>query len=137
MNTPVVVLDTNVFVAAGFNPRSESARILAAVRDGRLRMAWSEATRRETERIVGQIPPIRSMSLDGFLREADRVAVRADASAYADIRDAEDRKLAALADAAGAVLVTADDHLLAGRDAAPYRVVTPGEFAREHADSLK
>lgn len=136
MEVPVV-LDTNVFVAAGFNPRSESARILAAVRDGRLRMAWSQATRRETERIVGQIPPIRSMSLDEFFREADRLDVPADALAYAEVPDAEDRKFAALADAAGAVLVTADDHLLVGRDAAPYRVLTPGEFARECAGALE
>jgi len=33
-----VVLDTNVFVAAGFNPGSHSARLVEAVHDGRLRM---------------------------------------------------------------------------------------------------
>lgn len=137
MDAPVVVLDTNVFVAAGFNPRSASARILAAVGEGRLRMAWSDATRRETERVVGRIPPLRSTRLDDFFRDADRVHVMEDASAYTDIPDPEDRKFAALADAAGAVLVTADDHLLAGRDAAPRRVLTPGEFAREFADALK
>ena len=37
-----VVLDTNVFVAAGFNPGSHSARLVEAVRDGRLGMAgWA------------------------------------------------------------------------------------------------
>lgn len=136
MTTPLVVLDTNVFVAAGFNARSDSARILAAVGEGRLRMAWSEATRRETERIVGQIPPLRSTRLDEFFREAERVDVPADASAFAEVPDPEDRKFAALAHAAGAVLVTGDDHLLAGRATAPYRVLTPGEFAREFPAAL-
>ena len=42
-----VVLDTNVFVAAGFNPGSHSARLVEAVRDRRLRMIWDEATREE------------------------------------------------------------------------------------------
>ena len=34
---PNVILDTNVFVAAGFSERSASARIIEAVREGRLR----------------------------------------------------------------------------------------------------
>ena len=34
------MLDTNVFVAAGFNPGSHSAWLVEAVRDGRLRMIW-------------------------------------------------------------------------------------------------
>jgi ATP-binding cassette subfamily B protein/subfamily B ATP-binding cassette protein MsbA len=43
-----VVLDTNVFVAAGFNPGSHSA-LVAAVRDGRLRLVWDDATHTEIE----------------------------------------------------------------------------------------
>ena len=42
-----VVLDTNVFVAAGFNRGSHSAWLVEAVRDGRLRMVWDNATRAE------------------------------------------------------------------------------------------
>ena len=34
-----VVIDTNVFVAAGFNTRSTSARIVAAVREGHFLLA--------------------------------------------------------------------------------------------------
>ena len=37
-----VVIDTNVFVAAGFNPRSASGQILASVREGRFRLIWNE-----------------------------------------------------------------------------------------------
>ncbi len=44
-----VVLDTNVFVAAGFNPGSHSARIVEAVRNGRLRMVWDNATQAENQ----------------------------------------------------------------------------------------
>jgi hypothetical protein len=51
-----IVVDTNVFVAAGFNPRSAAARILAGVREGRFQLIWNEPTRRETELILRQIP---------------------------------------------------------------------------------
>jgi len=40
-----VVIDTNVFVAAGFNAKSASARILAAVREGRFQLIWNRPTR--------------------------------------------------------------------------------------------
>src|ERR1700740_419873 len=52
-----IVIDTNVFVAAGFNPRSAAARILTAVREGRFQLIWNEPTRRETGRTLPQIPP--------------------------------------------------------------------------------
>jgi len=51
-----VVIDTNVFVAAGFNARSASERILAAIRARRFQLVWNEPTRRETELILRRIP---------------------------------------------------------------------------------
>ena len=44
-----VVIDTNVFVAAGFNSKSAAARVFEGVREGRFRLIWNEPTRRETE----------------------------------------------------------------------------------------
>ena len=58
MDKPRAILDTNVFVGAGFNRRSASARLLRAVRDGELVMVWSAATQAETERILRKIPPL-------------------------------------------------------------------------------
>jgi predicted nucleic acid-binding protein len=54
-----VVIDTNVFVAAGFNAKSASARILAAIRERRFQLVWNEPTRRETEFVLRRIPPLR------------------------------------------------------------------------------
>jgi hypothetical protein len=50
-----IVIDANVFVATGFNPRSASARVLAAVREGRFHLIWNKSTRRETEMILRRI----------------------------------------------------------------------------------
>ena len=60
MSSPPVVLDTNVLVAAGFKPRSASATIVDAVKQGQVRMVWNDATRREIEHIIGKIPPVRA-----------------------------------------------------------------------------
>ena len=122
-----VVLDTNVFVAAGFNPRSASAWLLQAVRDGRLRMAWSEQTRHETERIVRKIPPLRHTRLDDLFRDEDRWTDMTHPERFEFVPDPDDRKFAALAEAAGAVLVTDDDHLLAVRDRIDTDVLPPRE----------
>jgi hypothetical protein len=51
-----VVIDTDVFVAAKFNARSTSARILAAVREGDFQLVWNKPTRGATETILRRIP---------------------------------------------------------------------------------
>jgi len=68
-----VVLDTNVFVGAGFNPESASAELVRQVRDGALRMPWTEATRAEVERILTKIPPLSWDDVRGLFREEDRI----------------------------------------------------------------
>jgi predicted nucleic acid-binding protein len=125
-----VVLDTNVFVAAGFNPHSASARILERVEDGRLHLVWDEATRRETRTILQQIPPLSWERWAGLFHEEDRLAQAVHPERFSWVVDPDDRKFAALAAAAGAVLVTNDDHLLARRDEAGPAILTPDELWR-------
>lgn len=129
-----VVLDTNVVVAAAFNRGSASARLVERIRRGALRLVWDDATRDETEHIVGKIPPLaRSPILDVF-RPDGRFDGATDPAAFAHVADPDDRKFAALAAAAGAVLVTMDEHLLAGRDRAAVRIATPHELIAELGD---
>lgn len=127
-----MVLDTNVFVAAGFNPGSASACIVGAVRDGWLRMAWSDATRGETERVLGRIPPLRPMDPGPLFRGEERVEPPGGTEGLDVVSDPADRKFAALAKAAGAVLVTADDHLLSVRDVLGATVLAPREFVERY-----
>jgi uncharacterized protein len=132
MPSLTVVLDTNVFVAAGFNPRSASARIVDAVKRGQLRMVWNDATRRETERIVRQIPPLRTHAIEDLFHPADRFTSATDPERFAEIPDPDDRKFAALAHAASATLISNDGHLLQFRDRMGVKVATPDEFWRRH-----
>jgi predicted nucleic acid-binding protein len=68
------VLDTNVFVAAGFNPGSDSARLVEAVRGGQLRMIWDDATHAEIEHVLRRIPRLL------WTRNADLFAPRTGSS---------------------------------------------------------
>ena len=140
MRTWPVVLDTNIFVAAGFNPNSVSARLLEAAKQGHIHMVWNDATRREIEQILGQIPPLRphALAVADLFRRADRFAGATYPERFVEIADPDDRKFAALAVAAGAALVSNDDHLLRHREHLEVPVLTPREFWRrqQHPDEL-
>ena len=133
MSIPQVVIDTNLFVAAGFKPDSASGRLLEAVRSGRVRMRWNEATRRETERVVRKIPPLSWERCAGLFRDEDRCDLETHPDAFAFVPDPDDRKFAALAEACGIPLVTSDEHLLGVQHRLGVPVLTPGEWSTEHA----
>jgi hypothetical protein len=48
--------------------------VLAAVRAGTLRLVWGEPTRRETEHVVGKIPPLAGTDLSDLFRPEGRYA---------------------------------------------------------------
>lgn len=72
MSNSTVVLDTNVFVAAGFYAQSHSARLIERVRRGQLRMVWTESTRAETRYVLEKIPPLDWDALADLFRDENR-----------------------------------------------------------------
>jgi len=127
-----VVLDTNVFVAAGFNPHSSSARIVERVRTGELRMVWNEETRGETKAVLQRIPPLSWETLATLFRDQNRHSGQIHPEEFLHVPDAADRTFAALARASDAVLVTLDDDLLAGRERSEIPIVTAEEFEQRY-----
>jgi len=125
-----VVLDTNVFVAAGFNPRSHSARVLDAVRLGRLRMVWDSSTQEEVEHVLRQIPRLSWTSVAALFRAEDKFEGTTQPQMFSFVPDPADRKLAALADAARVPLVTSDGGLQMAAAQLKIPVLKPGEFQR-------
>ena len=131
-----VVIDTNVFVAAGFNSKSAAARVFEGVREGRFRLIWNEPTRRETEIIVRRIPRLDWASIADLFQPEAEFAGPVDLEAFTAISDPDDRKFAALSAAAKRPLVTNDNHLLADRDIIGIDALTPRAFlAREGEDT--
>lgn len=129
-----LVLDTNVFVAAGFSPDSNSGHIVRAIERGTLRLVWNAATRRETERILRKIPPLPTAPVLALFEAGREWTGDTDPESFAAVADPDDRKFAALAAAAGVELVTQDDHLLsvAGRWPDRLAILTPHEFVKRH-----
>jgi uncharacterized protein len=128
MPSSAVVLDTNVFVAAGFNANSASAKIVDAVKQGQMRMVWNDATRREIERIMQQIPPLRAQAVSDLFTPGNRYTAPTYPERFVYIADPDDRKFAALAYAAGATLISSDEHLLRHKDRMDLTVLTPSAF---------
>lgn len=128
-----IVLDTNIFVAAGFNRRSHSAQIIQALQEGEHTLVWNGATRRETRKILEQIPPLSWEDFADLFRAEGEVQQGTQPERFSAIEDPDDRKFAALATTAGATLVTNDDHLLSKRGGIDVPVVTAGEFVAEHS----
>ena len=126
-----VVADTNLFVASGFNSDCDAARVLAEVRAGALLLVWDDATRRETERVVRKIRPLAGADFSDLFRPSGRYDGPTQPGPFGFVPDPADRKFAALAAATGAVLLTNDRHLLAGRPHAGLTVLTPVEFVRQ------
>jgi predicted nucleic acid-binding protein len=129
-----VVIDTNVFVAAGFNPRSASARILEGVRKGRFRLIWNHPTRSETEMILRRIPRLDWQTVADLFRPEEEFTGPVDPAAFTVIADPDDRKFAALSAGANAPLVTSDKLVLAQRDKIGIEIVTPREFLEKQRE---
>src|SRR6516165_6215060 len=123
-----IVVDTNVFVAAGFNPRSAAARILAGVREGRFQLIWNEPTRRETELILRQIPHLDWEKVAYLFQPKTEFLGPVDPGSFVFVPDPEDRKFAALSVAAQTPLITNDSHLLSHKHSIGVDVLTPRAF---------
>jgi len=131
-----IVIDTNVFVAAGFNQRSAAARILAAVREGHFQLIWNEPTRRETEMILRRIPHLDWERVADLFQPEMEFTGPVDPERFILVPDPGDRKFAALSAAAQTRLVTNDNHLLSHRKIIGVDVITPRAFlAREGEDT--
>ena len=136
-----IVIDTNVFVAAGFNPRSASSRVLAAVRQGRFQLIWNKPTQRETEMILRRIPRLDWERVAILFQPEGEFTGPVDPDAFVLVRDRDDRKFAALSAAAKRPLVTNDNHLLGGSeynwDRRTHAARLPGTRGRGHLNQAR
>ncbi|HEY8491617.1 MAG TPA: putative toxin-antitoxin system toxin component, PIN family [Dehalococcoidia bacterium] len=123
-----VVVDSNVIVAAYFNPGSAAADVWQRARNGDLVLLWSAATRDEVLSVLEDVkvdPAFRSE-----VREAFRPEHRVVPQRLAVIEeDPPDNDLLACAVYGGAhAVITSDRHLLDLRAYHQVRLVTAGDF---------
>ena len=94
--TEGIVIDINVFLATGFNPRSTSARVLEAVRDERSHLIWNQSTQREIEMILRRIRRVDWDEVANLFQPEGEFTGPVASSAFVLVRDRDDRKFAAL-----------------------------------------
>ena len=129
---PKVVLDNNLFVAAYWNPRSASARIIERCREGELTLVASAAVRREIRRTLRQIPMRQN-----YRRDVERLLRRSSSvepgESFAGLipDDPDDEKYLECAVAANArYLVSSDRHLLGLGSVRGVEIIAPSALAR-------
>jgi predicted nucleic acid-binding protein len=132
-----VILDTNTLVAAGFNPRSNSAKIVKGIEEGTINLVWNQATKRESQRMISQIPRLSWESFSPLFSDENEYKEQTSTDHYGFIEDPDDRKFAALGEATNSIVVTNDRHLLAQRARLTSPVMTPHEFSTRYADVLR
>lgn len=127
---PIVVPDTNLFMAAYWNPRSASARLLAMAEEGAIRFAMSEAVEREVMFILSRVKP--RAEYVARVRAVLAAALRVEPTERLQItEDPDDNKLLECAVAAHAdYLATNDRHLLEVWRWEGTRIMPPGEVVR-------
>ena len=130
-----IVIDTNVFVAASFNPRSACGRILAGIREGRFQLIWNKPAQRETEMILRRIPRLDWERVADLFRPEGEFTGPVDPDAFVLVPDRDDRKFAALSAAVNVPLITNDGRVLAEGGAVGIEALTPRAFLERKGES--
>ncbi|MBD3282191.1 MAG: putative toxin-antitoxin system toxin component, PIN family [Candidatus Portnoybacteria bacterium] len=112
-----VVIDTNLLVAAFFNKRSSSYRILKLVEEGKINFSWNEKIKKEAEKILGNIwKSVKSkVDKEKFLNNIFKKENKITGVPRVNIikEDPSDNKFLGCALKSGAALIVSnDEHLL-------------------------
>ncbi|HOJ20388.1 MAG TPA: putative toxin-antitoxin system toxin component, PIN family [Armatimonadota bacterium] len=128
-----VVLDTNLFVAAYWNPRSAPARVLSACEENQLQLLYSAAIRREMDHILRKAHTSEAFRhrVSLLLEDAEEVCPTRTLHLVQD--DPEDDKFLECALEGDAdYLISSDAHLLRLGPIDGACIIKPGAFARAH-----
>jgi hypothetical protein len=124
-----VVMDTNVFIAARWNPRSTSARLLRLCAEGELQACYTRDMRAELNLILRSVrAPQEFREFVERVFAAGRLITRAPRLSIVK-EDPDDNKYLACAIAADAAVVTSDRHLLQMDGWRGVRVMSPRKFS--------
>ncbi|MFC1721807.1 putative toxin-antitoxin system toxin component, PIN family [Patescibacteria group bacterium] len=130
-----VVIDTNLIIAAYYNKRSDSAKVLDLARNEEINVIWSEPLLREAKKILDNIKASNEYrrSLLSIFKESHKVLKPENADGVVP-DDPSDNKLIGCALKGASYIVSSDHHLLDLKEYKGIKMVKPGEFLRELKD---
>ncbi len=131
-----MVLDTNLFVAAYWNRRSASWKVISACLDGRLHLYYSEQIRSEIRLILRNIRAGEDFKqrVDKALAGGTKILAPGFLAVVKDDPD-DDKFLECALYARADFLITSDDHLLRIREFEGVRIVKPADLLKQVAAS--
>ena len=124
-----VVLDTNAFIAAYYNPNSASAQIIDLCRRGKCQVVFSPSLRKEVELILKQVKARKEFQavVREFFRDAHMVRITREIPLI--MEDPDDNKFLNCALRGKAdYLVTSDRHLLKLGEYLGTKICKPSQF---------
>ncbi len=130
-NLEKVVLDTNIFVSASFNKKSNSHKIFELIKNNKVQFIWNPDTKDETKYILKKIPVIKWDRFKDIFKPEYEFTKKVTDKKFTEIQDHSDRKFANLAYASTAVLITSDQHFLNVRSQLPVKVLTSSEYIKK------
>jgi uncharacterized protein len=124
-----VVIDTNLIIAAYYNKRSHSARILELARRGQINVLWSAPVFAEAKHILDNIKADNNfrLSLLSIYKESRKVT-KPQKVLGAIANDPSDNKLVGCALAGASYIITSDRHLLDVGEFGGVKMVRPADF---------
>jgi len=126
-----VVLDTNVFIAAYFNRKSASARIIDLCLENKHELIFSSRLRREVELILRNVKANQKFQerVRSLFINASRV--KPTQKVFKVKQDPEDNKLLECAlEGKADYLITSDDHLLELGEFTQTKICKPTQFLK-------
>ncbi|MEQ8785530.1 MAG: putative toxin-antitoxin system toxin component, PIN family [Pirellulaceae bacterium] len=123
-----ILIDTNAFVAAAYNPESASRKIVRAVERGELKLIVSPEIVREYKAILPKA--VRSGEARDWLWQVIEMAERVTLAENPPVTEdrADDKFLAAAVAGVADAIVSSDQHLLDVHPYAGIDILRPTEF---------
>ncbi|MFH1403570.1 MAG: putative toxin-antitoxin system toxin component, PIN family [Candidatus Altiarchaeota archaeon] len=127
---PIIVVDTNLFIAGRWNPRSSSNSIIDLVLEDKVNAVYTFEIKDENLFILEKVKPGKEY-LDKVIRYYQHARKVVPARRVSLCPDKSDNRFLEAAEAAGAdYIVTSDHHLLDLDVFSGARIVKPSEFMR-------
>lgn len=131
MVIPKVILDTNLFIAAYFNPLSHSAEILNLAQTEKIDVLWTDKIKKEINFILNNIKARDSFreKINKILKTKNKVTKAPKLEVVKE--DIEDNKLIECAFKGRAkFIITNDYHLLRLRNYKKTKIIRPSAFIK-------
>ncbi|MBD3262427.1 MAG: putative toxin-antitoxin system toxin component, PIN family [Candidatus Altiarchaeales archaeon] len=128
-----VVVDTNLFIAGRWNPKSHSNRILDLCIEGRLKPVTTPEIKDENFYILSKVNPPKDYldKIFKFYQKSLRVRPK---KRIGDCEDPSDNRfLEAAVESSAEYIITSDRHLLKLHPYHGIKILKPSAFMREHS----